>query len=61
MKNSLRFLAAALLLAACVSAAAPAPPISTTLSQEGPSPVPLCDPQNPKCQMPAAPGSSSQR
>jgi hypothetical protein len=64
MKNTLRFVAAALLLAACVSAAAPAPAapaISTTLSQDGPAPVPLCDPQNPKCQMPAAPGSSAHR
>jgi hypothetical protein len=61
MKNLVRIVTATLLLAACISAAAPAPPISTTLSQEGPSPVPLCDPQNPKCQMPAAPGSSSQR
>lgn len=50
MKNFLRFLTAILLLAACIAAAAPAPPpISTTLSQEGPAPVPLCDPRVQKC------------
>jgi hypothetical protein len=64
MKNLIRILTATLLLAACVSAAAPAstpPPISTTLSQEGPSPVPWCDPRVQKCTMPMAPDSSAHR
>ena len=52
MKNSLRILTAMLLLAACVSAAAPATTNSKQGFQEGPAPVPLCDPSNPKCKLP---------
>ena len=64
MKNLIRILGATMLLAACLSAAAPAPappPISTTLSQDGPAPVPLCDPRITNCKMPSARGSSSHR
>lgn len=52
MKKTLRLIAAALLLAASVSAAYSK---STVTISEGPSPVPLCDPSNPKCQLPVAP------
>ena len=55
MKNFLRILTATLLLAACVSAAAPATTNGQIGLQDGPSPVPLCDPRNPKCQLPVAP------
>jgi hypothetical protein len=60
MKNLIRILTATLLLAACVSAAAPA---STTIKQglqQGPSPVPLCNP-SPNCQMPVSPEAPAQR
>ena len=52
MKNLIRILTATLLLAACVAAAAPATNNTQTGLQSSPSPVPLCDPSNPKCQMP---------
>lgn len=55
MKKTLRILTATLLLAACVSAAAPAKTNGLPGLQAGPSPVPLCDPSDPKCQMPVAP------
>lgn len=45
----LRILTAMLLLAACVTAAAPAPVNTKTGFQEGPAPVPLCDPKVKKC------------
>ena len=51
MKRLIRIVTATLLLAACVAAAAPGT-TGTLVLQEGPSPVPLCDPRNPKCQMP---------
>ena len=49
MKNLLRILIATLLLAACVTAAAPAPASKGPGFQEGPAPVPLCDPRLRKC------------
>lgn len=52
MKNTLRFVTAVLLLAACVAAAAPAVSHAQLGVQSSPSPVPLCDPNNPKCQLP---------
>ena len=59
MKKLIRILTATLLLAACVAAASPATIKAQMGLQEGPSPVPLCDPKNPKCQMPlAAPPST---
>lgn len=49
MKKLIRVVTATLLLAACVAAAAPGT-TGTLVLQEGPSPVPLCDPtKNPKC------------
>ena len=50
MKKLIRIVTATLLLAACVAAASP--DTGTLVLQDGPSPVPLCDPRNPKCQMP---------
>lgn len=52
MKNLIRILTATLLLAACVAAAAPATNNAPMGLQSSPSPVPLCDPSNPKCQLP---------
>ncbi|MGH9492274.1 MAG: hypothetical protein ACRD2K_02125 [Terriglobales bacterium] len=52
MKTFLRIMTATLLLAACVSAAAPARINTKQGLQEGPSPVPLCDPSDPKCKKP---------
>jgi hypothetical protein len=52
MKNLLRILTATLLLAACVSAAAPATTNTKQGFSEGPAPVPLCDPSDPKCKKP---------
>ena len=49
MKKTLRIVAAALLLAASVSAAYSK---STMGLSEGPAPVPLCDPADPKCKKP---------
>jgi hypothetical protein len=54
MKKLIRILTATLLLAACVAAASPASIRAEMGLQEGPSPVPLCDPRNPKCTMPLA-------
>jgi hypothetical protein len=59
MKKLIRILTATLLLAACVAAAAPAITNGQMGLQEGPAPVPLCDPRNPKCQMPVAPASAA--
>ena len=61
MKNLIRILTATLLLAACVAAAAPATTKAQMGLQEGPSPVPLCDPRNPKCQMPISPAAPAQK
>jgi hypothetical protein len=59
MKNLIRILTATLLLAACVSAAAPGSANAKMGLQEGPAPVPLCDPTvNKKCQMPEAPSAA---
>ena len=58
MKNLVRIVTATLLLAACVAAAAPATNNAQMGMQSGPSPVPLCDPQNPKCQLPMAPAAA---
>jgi hypothetical protein len=55
MKNYLRVLTAALLLAACITAAAPGTVNAKQGFQEGPAPVPLCDPNDPKCKMPIPP------
>ncbi len=52
MKKLIRIVTATLLLAACVAAAAPATTKAQMGLQEGPSPVPLCDPRNPKCELP---------
>lgn len=49
MKSLIRILTALLLLAACVTAAAPAPTSTKPGFQEGPAPVPLCDPRVKKC------------
>ena len=58
MKKLIRVVTATLLLAACVAAAAPGT-TGTLVLQEGPSPVPLCDPtKNPKCPMPVAPSAA---
>jgi hypothetical protein len=54
MTKLMRIVTATLLLAACVAAAAPATTKAQMGLQEGPSPVPLCDPRNSKCQMPSA-------
>jgi hypothetical protein len=59
MKKLLRIVAATLLLAACVASAAPATTKAQMGLQEGPSPVPLCDPSSPKCKMLAAPASAA--
>jgi hypothetical protein len=59
MKKTLRYVAAALLLAASVSGAYSK---STMGLSEGPSPVPLCDPTiNKKCPMPASPTTPDHR
>ncbi len=58
MKKTLRVLTATLLLAACVAAAAPATNNAPMGLQSSPSPVPLCDPSNPRCQMPMAPAAA---
>ena len=58
MKKLIRVLTATLLLAACFAAASPATTKAQTGLQEGPAPVPLCDPRNPKCQMPMAPSAA---
>ena len=58
MKNLIRILTATLLLAACVAAAAPATTKAQMGLQEGPAPVPLCDPSRPKCQRPVAPSAA---
>ncbi|MDP9263556.1 MAG: hypothetical protein M3O85_04445 [Acidobacteriota bacterium] len=52
MKKLVRILTATLLLAACVAAASPATTKAQMGLQEGPAPVPLCDPSDPKCKMP---------
>ena len=52
MKNFLRILTATLLLAACVSSAAPASTNTKQGLQDGPSPVPLCDPNSGHCKLP---------
>ena len=57
MKNFLRILTATLLLAACVSAAAPATINTKQGLQEGPAPVPLCDPRIKKCTLPTSPAA----
>lgn len=49
MKKLIRILTATLLLAACILAAAPAPVSTKTGFQDGPAPVPLCDPRLKKC------------
>ena len=54
MKKTLRIVAATLLLAASVSAAYSK---STLGFSEGPAPVPLCDPSEPKCKLPIPPGN----
>ena len=51
MKKLIRILTATLLLAACVAAASPATIRAQMGLQEGPSPVPLCDPKDPKCKL----------
>ena len=62
MKNLIRILTATLLLAACVSAAAPAKTNGLPGLQDGPSPVPLCEPGGPKkCPMPASPEAPAHR
>lgn len=62
MKKLIRILTAMLLLAACVAAAAPTRTSTKQGFTEGPSPVPLCDPNTKKCQMPiAAPDTSAHR
>ncbi|HEV2021186.1 MAG TPA: hypothetical protein VGQ94_01520 [Terriglobales bacterium] len=61
MKNLFRIVTATLLLAACVAAAAPATTKAQMGLQEGPSPVPLCDPRNPKCPMPVSPTAPAQK
>ena len=58
MKNVIRILTATLLLAACVAAAAPATNNAQMGLQSSPSPVPLCDPSNPRCQLPMAPAAA---
>ena len=59
MKKTLRVVTATLLLAACVAAASPATIKAQMGLQEGPSPVPLCDPNGPKkCQLPVAPSAA---
>jgi len=58
MKKLMRFVAATLLLAAAVSGA------SSKIIQvngEGPAPVPLCDPDNPKCKLPIPTEAPAQR
>ena len=49
MKNLMRIVAATLLLAAAVSGATSK---IIQVNGEGPAPVPLCDPADPKCKMP---------
>ena len=61
MKKLIRILTATLLLAACVAAAAPARTSTKQGFTEGPAPVPLCDPNSPKCKIPAAPDTSAHR
>jgi len=58
MKKLIRILTATLLLAACVAAASPATTKAQMGLQSGPSPVPLCDPSEPKCKLPMAPDSA---
>ena len=59
MKNLIRILTATLLLAACVSAAAPGSANAKMGLQEGPAPVPLCDPTVRKCPMPMDPSTTA--
>jgi hypothetical protein len=61
MKKLIRILTATLLLAACVAAASPATTKAQMGLQEGPSPVPLCDPRNPKCPMPVSTTAPAQK
>lgn len=49
MKNFMRIVAATLLLAAAVSGATSK---IIQVNGEGPSPVPLCEPTDPKCKKP---------
>jgi hypothetical protein len=58
MKKTLRFVAATLLLAASVSAAYSKSMLGLS---EGPAPVPLCDPRDPKCKMPIPTQAPGQR
>ena len=59
MKKLIRIVTATLLLAACVAAAAPGT-TGTLVLQDGPSPVPLCDPTGTKkCPMPVSQPSAA--
>ncbi len=49
MSKILRIVAATLLLAAAVSGATSK---IIQVNGDGPAPVPLCDPRNPRCQLP---------
>ena len=58
MKNLMRIVAATLLLAAAVSGATSK---IIQVNGEGPAPVPLCHPDDPKCKMPIPTEAPAQR